>query len=108
MAERTIEKRIIESVEKYRRIIEDSGILVEKMIVFGSYAKGLSTKGSDIDVAVVSRDFGVDDVLEMQNLWKKTRFADSRIEPYPLSVDEYENGYSPILSEIRTYGIQVA
>jgi predicted nucleotidyltransferase len=107
MAKTTIEKEIIDSVQKYRKVIEDSGISVDKMIIFGSRAKGNSTSRSDIDVAVVSKEFGLDDVDEMQNLWKKTRFADNRIEPYPLSIHEYEHGFSPIVSEIRKYGILV-
>ena len=108
MVKGTIDKEIIDSVKKYRDVVKTSGVSVDKIIIFGSQAKGTANKNSDIDVAVVSKDFGIDDIEEMQKLWKKTRFADTRIEPYPLSIDEFENGFSPIISEIRKYGIVVA
>lgn len=33
------------------------GIAVERVILFGSYAKGLAREESDIDLIIVSRDF---------------------------------------------------
>ena len=107
MAKKTINKKIIEKVNQFRKTIEAAGLPVEKMVVFGSQAKGNATKDSDIDVCVVSKNFGKDDIDEMQWLWKKTRFVDTRIEPYPLSSDEFAHGYSPIIDEIRKYGIAV-
>ena len=107
MAKKTINKKIIEKVWQFRETIEAAGVPVEKMVVFGSQAKGNATKNSDIDVCVVSKNFGKDDIEEMQWLWKKTRFIDARIEPYPLSSDEFANGFSPIIDEIRKYGIAV-
>ena len=104
----TIGKDIIDSVLAYRKIIVDSGISVDKIILFGSYAKGNARAESDIDIAVISPQFGVDEMDERQALSKKRRFVDLRIEAYPLSPDEYEHGFSHIVSEIRKYGIQVA
>ena len=60
-----------------------------------------------LDVAIVSPSFGKDTMDEMQMLFKKAWRVDGRIEPYPLSVEEYEHGYSPITHEIRKYGIEV-
>ncbi len=107
MVKKTINKKIIEKVNKFRETIEAAGVPVEKMVVFGSQAKGGATEDSDIDVCVVSKSFGKDDIDEMQWLFKKTRFVDTRIEPYPLSLEEFKNGYSPIIDEIRKYGIVV-
>jgi predicted nucleotidyltransferase len=107
MAYSTINPEILSSVSKYRRVVESAGIPVRAMILFGSYAKGTQRVGSDIDLAVVSPMFGDDTIGDMQTLWKKTRLADVRIEPYPLSVEEYEHGYGPMVHEIRKFGIAV-
>ena len=107
MAKKTINKNIINIVNKFRVAIEMAGIPVEKMILFGSYAKGTAHKDSDIDIAVVSKKFGYDDVDEMQLLWRETHLVDSRIEPYPLSPSDLQEGFSPIAYEIKKYGILV-
>lgn len=101
----TIDKSVLEGAARFRSVVESSGIPVDKMILFGSYAKGTANPRSDIDLAVVSPQFGHDDVEEMQLLWKKTRFADVRIEPFPLSPDDLEHSYSPIVAEIREHGV---
>lgn len=107
MVKKTINKNIIDTVKRFRTAIETAGIPVEKMILFGSYAKGTARVNSDIDIAVVSKNFGYDDVDEMQLLWKETHLVDSRIEPYPLSPRDLREGFSPIAYEIKTYGILV-
>ena len=107
MVKKTINKNIINTVKKFRTAIETIGIPVEKMILFGSYAKGNARANSDIDIAVVSKKFGYDDVDEMQLLFKETWDVDSRIEPYPLSPRDLQEGFSPIVYEIKKYGILV-
>lgn len=69
--------------------------------------RDLQKKNSDIDVAVVSKKFGKDDVDEIQFLYKKTWDVDPRIEPYPISPYDLETGFTPIINEIKKYGIQV-
>ncbi len=107
MVKKTIDKKIFDKIRKYRKIIEHDGILVEEMVLFGSHAKGKASEWSDIDVAVVSKNFGQDDVEEMQWLWKRTRFADARIEPYPVPLSDFKTSFSPIISEIRKTGIKI-
>lgn len=107
MVKKAINKNIIDTVKKFRTAIEIAGIPVEKMILFGSYAKGTARTNSDIDIAVVSKKFGYDDIDEMQLLWKETHLVDSRIEPYPLSPRDLREGFSPIAYEIKKYGILV-
>ncbi len=107
MVKKTINKNILNVVKKFRTAVEAVGIPVEKMILFGSYAKGIVGTNSDIDIAVVSKKFGYDDVDEMQLLFKETWDVDPRIEPYPLSPRDLREGFSPIAYEIKKYGILV-
>lgn len=47
-------------VSEYIKAIKSRNIRVEKAFLFGSYAKGLEVEDSDIDVAIISPDFGQD------------------------------------------------
>ena len=47
----------LEIVRKFKHALERSGIPVKEVILFGSYATGTYTEGSDIDVVVVSKAF---------------------------------------------------
>ena len=73
-----------------------------KIILFGSYAKGNFHEESDIDIAVVVKDFNnlIDIQLDLMRLRRK---IDSRIEPHPFREDDF-NISNPIVNEILKYG----
>jgi len=77
----------------------------EKVILFGSYAKGNHNESSDIDIAVVFLDFSnrMDRQVELMKL---TRNIDSRIEPHPFRENEF-NLSNPIVNEIVKYGMEI-
>jgi predicted nucleotidyltransferase len=50
-------QKIKEIIERYKRELTNLGIRTEKIILYGSYAKGNPRQGSDIDLIVVSNDF---------------------------------------------------
>ncbi|MBC7084296.1 MAG: nucleotidyltransferase domain-containing protein, partial [Firmicutes bacterium] len=66
-----------------------SRVPVEKAILFGSYAAGQATPDSDIDIAVISPDFGKDYVEEAVMLKRISEDIDLDISPRPYSLDEY-------------------
>ena len=76
-----------------------------RIILFGSYAKGNYNDDSDIDIAVVFKDYGnlIDMQLELMRLRRK---IDSRIEPHPFREIEFELS-NPIVSEILKYGQEI-
>lgn len=76
----------------------------EEMILFGSYAKGLAGKDSDMDVAVIVDELQGDYFSTRPLLWRLRRQIDDRIEPIIL---ERQNDESGFLSEIEKYGIQI-
>ncbi len=96
-------------VAKYIQNLESSGIDVQKVILFGSQAKGTFKKESDIDIAVVSRDF------EKMGLWEQAKHLGraARNLPYPIEA----LGFSPsqlkkveegtMLDEITRNGVEV-
>ena len=57
--------------------------------LFGSYAPGQATPDSDIDIAVISPDFGKDYVEEAVMLKRISEDIELDISPRPYSLDEY-------------------
>ncbi|MEW6662536.1 MAG: nucleotidyltransferase domain-containing protein [Bacillota bacterium] len=66
-------------VNKYVELLQND-IRVAEVILFGSYAKGHANKDSDIDLAVISPDFGENVLRDLQLLSRKKIKVDPRIE----------------------------
>ncbi len=76
-----------------------------KIILFGSYAKGNYNDDSDIDIAVIFKDYS--NLIDMQlELLRLRRKIDSRIEPHPFRESEFELS-NPIVNEIVKYGQEI-
>ncbi len=97
----------INSIYKYKKLLKEKGIKISKVILFGSYAKGTAKPDSDIDLAVISSQFGKDNFQEMIFLRKLAIRIDSHIEPLPFSPKDLKNRYSTLTSEINKFGIVV-
>lgn len=70
--------------------------------LFGSLAKGNFNEDSDIDIAVVLDDYP--DNFEMRlALMRIRRNIDSRIEPHPIRISEFNEG-NPLAHEVLKYG----
>ena len=96
-----------EKVRSFVALIKKQGITVSRVILFGSYAKGKSTPDSDIDLAVISPQFGRDSMQELMLLRKLAIRIDSQLEPIPFSLSEFKDKYSSLSNEIRQYGISL-
>lgn len=104
MVEKTIQKTVGEFIKELKR----KKIRITKVILFGSRASGRAHEDSDIDVAVVSPDFGKDRYREGAMLFEIACNIDPRIEPVPISPSAYENDtWIPIIYEIRKNGIEL-
>ena len=76
-----------------------------KIILFGSYAKGNYNDDSDIDIAVILKDYS--DLLDTQlELMRLRRKIDSRIEPHPFRINDF-TATNPLVNEILKYGIEI-
>lgn len=94
----SIVRKFIALLEKDKRI--------SKIFLYGSHAKGLATKWSDIDVAVVSPDFSDDLFEERVRLMILGLGIDERIEPSPFRPEDF-NENDPLVSEISQSGIEI-
>ena len=94
----------IDIAQKYAGAIKENYNYI-KIILFGSYAKGNFNEDSDIDIAVIFKDYSnlIDMQLELMRLRRK---IDSRIEPHPFRESEFELS-NPIVNEIIKYGQEI-
>ena len=106
MVKRNIDREIMESINKYIEKISKY-YKIEAIILFGSYAKGTQNEDSDIDIAIISSDFK-DIFDDMADLIGYTWKIDTRIEPHPISKEDYDNIATPFVQEVIDTGIKVA
>ena len=92
---------VIETAKQYLRLIP-TDLGVKKAYLFGSYAKGNEREDSDIDIAVVLKDYN--NLIDIQlDLMRIRRKIDSRIEPHPFREKDFDIS-NPIVNEIVKYG----
>ena len=95
----------IRVIKEFVKAVKREGITIDRVILYGSYAKGNVRPDSDIDVAVISRDFGKDRVEEGMILFRIAGKIDPRLEPVPFSTKMYEDDtWIPLIYEIREKG----
>ena len=100
--------RSVRIVRKFIKALKQEGIPVDRVILYGSYAKGKTRPDSDIDVAVISKNFGKDRVEEGMALFRIAGKIDPRLEPIPISSESYEKDtWVPLIYEIKEKGIEL-
>ncbi len=77
----------------------------KQVFLFGSYIKGTNHEESDIDIAVILKEFenSMDIQLELMRLRRK---IDSRIEPHPFREKDF-NMTNPVVNEILKHGQRI-
>ena len=93
-------EKVMELVEQYAQLVIKN-MIVNKIILYGSYARGDYRKDSDIDVAVIiPKNTVSDDILsDMAKLFKLRRTISTDIEPILLINEEDESGFLDSISE---------
>lgn len=82
---------IKETIHRYVQELRKE-IPVQRVILFGSWARGQGRPDSDIDVIVVSTAFGKGKYMEnIQYLFRRAARVDSRLEPIPATPEELSN-----------------
>jgi predicted nucleotidyltransferase len=93
---RKIVKHFLGEVQKKYKIVG--------AYLYGSYAKGTSSKWSDIDIAIISPDFSDDIFAERLSLMQLAISIDDRIEPKPFKTELFDRN-DPLVDEIQKNGI---
>ena len=100
-------EEVIRKVQLFTQEILSSGVPLERVILFGSYAKNKANNDSDIDVALVStifNGFGYEDRKHYSKINIKKYFVDIETKTFPSAY--FEKG-DPFIAEIIQTGIEL-
>jgi predicted nucleotidyltransferase len=80
---------------------------VDRVILFGSYAKGTARELSDVDIAFFFRDLSDDEIFKCgTKLMHLTREFNAWLEPLAYSSSDLESD-NPFMNEILRTGIEL-
>ncbi|KPK76785.1 MAG: hypothetical protein AMJ89_03510 [candidate division Zixibacteria bacterium SM23_73] len=107
-----MDRKITETLKDFKGALETLGIRVNRIIVFGSYAKGEAKKHSDIDVIVISHSFKDMNLFERFEILGLALGKAKIMEPIePLGYTEEEflaKGEGTFIGdEVKTKGIEI-
>lgn len=103
-----VSKDVRDIVRRFAASIAERGIHVDKVLLYGSYASNRQGSDSDLDVAIVSPDFGRDRLGEGTLLNRLAWRVDARLHPVPLSSAAFsEDTWVPLIHEVRSTGIEI-
>ena len=106
MVKKTISKKVKKEIIDYIKILKDDKLPIEKVILFGSYAKGKQHKWSDIDLCIISPKFK-NSWQALQYLWsKRINNSGLTIEPMGFNPKDFKNKDS-LICEIQRAGIEI-
>lgn len=94
-------RKIEKIIERYKKELVKIGIIPQKIILYGSYAKGSPREESDIDLIVISENFkymNLRERLELLGLASGRIFEP--IEALGYTPEEVENKEESFLEEI--------
>ena len=99
-----IPEKILNDINMYINLIEQNNIHIQKVVLYGSYAKGTYNELSDIDLAIVSEDFEGIRILDKDKIRKFNIQINSDISPMTYRPEDF-NEDNPFVLEILKYGI---
>ena len=101
-----IPKNILEIIIKYIKVLSKE-ITINKVIIFGSYAKNCYNEDSDIDIAIFSKDFKDSSKIEdMSFLLIRTSGLGIDLQPQPFTLEDYTNP-DGLVKEIIDTGLEL-
>ena len=90
-------KDVLNILQHLRELLERNNVHVDRLILFGSWAKGTQQEGSDIDVVIVSQDFYGKDYWSRINILSEAIYqVFAPIQAVAMTPQEWESKESPI------------
>ncbi|MBL6988430.1 MAG: nucleotidyltransferase domain-containing protein [Bacteriovoracaceae bacterium] len=105
-----VKKRVRQQVEKLKKLLTQHNFEYQSIILFGSYAQGLESKHSDIDLCIVVDNKKKEEIPELRSkLNGLVGINGLNMDIIVATIKDYENNLlSPLLHEVRKKGIKVA
>ena len=102
------QQSVINHLKKLAAEIKESGIHLNRMVLFGSYSKNEQNKWSDIDVALVADEFngiGYEDVHLVAKVLRK--YDAMNLQPHTYNTKDFSKEIDPFVGEILKTGIEI-
>jgi len=98
----------LDQIAKYVNYV-DNIYKIDRVILFGSYANKTATENSDVDIAIISKQFGARPLIETMELYKMRHGAgvEIDIQPHPFGLDEFNTMDNFFIAEITKTGIDI-
>lgn len=91
---------------RFREALLAEGYPVQRVLVFGSVARGEATEDSDLDIAVIGEPFAATRHEENMAFRRLCWGIDTRIEPFSLHPDDFEKPYFALPREVEREGVE--
>ena len=104
MAEIPVKIRNI--IEEYLKLLKKNNFKIQRVFLFGSYARGNYNEWSDIDLAIVSDNFEGVRIKDKDKTRKITLSVSSSLEVLPFNPKDF-NQNNPLAKEIMETGIEI-
>ncbi len=93
---------VLKLIRQFKDILEKKGIMIERIVLYGSYAAGTQREGSDIDLVVISNDFSGMSYWQRIDLLSAAIYEVFKpIEAVAMTQAEWEKGDSFIVDFAR-------
>jgi len=102
------QKFVIKNIKIFAKEIKNTGIHLQKVILFGSYAKNTHHKWSDIDVALIADEFSGIGFYDT-GLFSKVliKYPHLNIQPHTYNTHDFAFKKDPLIEEIIKTGIEI-
>lgn len=83
---------LFRAIRKYLRVLQENGVNIQQVFLYGSHAKNQAHRDSDIDIIVVSENFSGKELLErLRILGRARRNMPEPVEAYGFTPEEIKN-----------------
>jgi uncharacterized protein len=94
---------IIKATQEFVESAKKNNLTIEKILLFGSYAKGNLHEYSDIDLAIFSKQFSDNPFENIKMIQTAKRLPQMQLHLYPFK--EFEK--DPFVNEIKKHAINI-
>ncbi len=103
-----LNQKALESAKKYAEVLKANKINYKYLYLFGSYAKNNYHKYSDIDICIVTDETRSRMTRKFRSkLWDLRDYADDRIQPYPILIEDFKDPICIMADQVKTSGVLI-
>jgi predicted nucleotidyltransferase len=97
----------INKAKAFIKLLKINGINIDEAYVFGSAIKDMADEYSDIDIAIVSKDFSGIPYYDIKKVSKYRRAIDLRLEIHPFSLKDINVDPPLFFMNIKNKGVRI-